>query len=77
MYLFLININVRMSYKIGKVTFGTKEAKEAWILKGILLDIEYIENVQKKNLSPTEKELIKISKRRLKSLIKNKYNVPI
>jgi hypothetical protein len=63
-------------YRIGKVTFGTKEAKERWILEGILGNIEYVKNGT--DLGVTEKELLKLSMKELKKLIKTKNNdIPI
>jgi hypothetical protein len=61
-----------MVYRIGKTTFATKQAKEAWILEGILRDIEYVEKTHNYYLNFSAKELIKISKRKLKTLIKSK-----
>ena len=55
-------------YKLDGVLFETKEAKKQWILKGILLSVEYIG--KESNLSITEKGLRKLAINDLKKLIK-------
>ena len=64
-------------YKLGSCSFGTKEAKEAWILEGVVMDITYILTHSKKQLGVTEKSLLKISKRNLNSLIKQKRKISV
>lgn len=59
-----------MKYRIGKVFFETKEAKEKWILEGILQSVDYIGKESK--LSPTEKALRKLAIKDLNKLIKQK-----
>jgi len=57
----------------GKLEFGSLESKEAWILEGILGNLDYIGKESNiKNLSYTERELIKLSKQQLRKLIKSK-----
>jgi hypothetical protein len=63
-------------YKLGNMSFGTKEAKEAkeaWILKGILDNLGYIG--KESTLSITEKELLLSAKKDLNKLIKEKNAV--
>lgn len=58
------------NYRLGKVFFETKEAKEAWILKGVLHSLTYIG--KEGELSSTEKKLKKLAIRDLKKIIKSK-----
>jgi len=59
-----------MAYRIGNVTFGTKLAKEIWILQGVVSSLNYI-GVEGE-LSSTEKALRKLAIRDLNKLIKQK-----
>lgn len=54
----------------GKVSFGSFEGKEIYILHGVLLDLEYIGRESK--LSFMENELRKLSIKNIKKLIKAK-----
>lgn len=55
-------------YKLGKVEFGTKEAKLIWILKSSISAVDYIG--KESNLSPTEKDLKKLSINDIKKVIR-------
>ena len=55
-----------MKYRIGSVSFGTLEAKEIWILNGIIHSLEYIGKESK--LSNTENSLRKLAIKDLKKL---------
>ena len=57
-------------YRIGNTFFETKEAKERWILEGILHSVKYIGTESK--LSFTEKQLQKLAIKHLNNLIKTK-----
>lgn len=46
-------------YRLGCVSFGSKEDKINYILKGVIFDLEYIGKEGK--LSPTEKDLRKLA----------------
>ena len=55
-------------YKLGKTTFGSKEAKKKWILRGVLMAIEYIGKESK--LSYTERGLRRLAIKDIKKLLK-------
>jgi hypothetical protein len=59
-----------MKYKLDKVTFGSKEAKEEYILNGVILSLQYIGKESK--LSPTEKALRILAIKDLKKVINYK-----
>jgi len=61
---------MKYPYRLGNVSFATKEAKEKWILEGILLNLEYIGKETK--LSFSENESRKLAIRRIKAVIKTK-----
>ena len=58
------------TYKIGKCTFETFEAKESFMLRSILGDLEYIGKETK--LSETENGLRKCAISDLKKILKNR-----
>ena len=56
------------TYKIGKTTFGTLEAKQIWILEGTIHSLNHIGKETK--LSFTEEALRKLSIRQINKVIK-------
>lgn len=56
-------------YRIGDIRFGSREAKENWILEGVILKLNYIGKETK--LSYTENELRKLCIQHLKKVIKS------
>jgi hypothetical protein len=54
----------------GKVSFPCKLAKEHWIIEGNIFGLKDVLKLDKKNLSPTQKELIKLSIRELSAMEK-------
>ena len=64
----------RYTLNNGKVSFGTLEAKEAYILQGVLMDIQYTLKYQKP-IDNTVKALLKLSERKIKALIKSKLKL--
>jgi hypothetical protein len=54
----------------GKLTFPSKLAKEHWILKSNIFGLKGILKLGTKNLTPTQKELIKLSIRQLSAMAK-------
>ena len=59
-----------MRFKLDNVTFGTFLSKEIWIIEGNLHSAEYILKTSNKLLHNTERELLKLSIRSMKSQIK-------
>lgn len=53
-------------YKLGDVTFGSKEDKETWILESVVFHLKYVKTEE---LSKDSKELIKISISKLNRII--------
>ena len=56
-------------YRLGNVTFGTKEAKQIWILNGAIHSLDYIG--KESELSPTENDLRKLAIKDIKKVIKD------
>ncbi len=60
-----------MVYKLGKVTFGSLNDKENWILQGVIHSLEYIG--KESRITTTENALRKLAIKDLKKLIKSKH----
>lgn len=59
----------KRTYKLGKTTFPSWTSKEHYVLEGQLMSLKYVYLTTKKNLAFTEKELMKLTIRQLKSQI--------
>lgn len=60
------------TYRIGKMTFPTKEAKELHILRGLQRDYVYLFKNYKKDLSEGDKEIFQHLNKEFEKVIKKR-----